>query len=62
MDKCWIQKGDIHILLYTPYYNEEEFARIMWDSERETGFAILSRCRWNKRCWMQIHSMRRKRK
>ncbi|MFR6276725.1 hypothetical protein [Blautia sp. LMAG:75] len=35
MDKRWIQKGDIHILLYTPYYNEEEFARIMWDSDRE---------------------------
>lgn len=35
MDKCWIQKGDIHILLYTPYNDEEEFARIMWDADRD---------------------------
>lgn len=34
MDKRWRQKGDIHILLYTPYYDEEEFARIMWDADR----------------------------
>lgn len=31
MDKRWIQEGDIHILLYTPYQDEEEFARMMLD-------------------------------
>lgn len=35
MDKRWIQKGDIHILLYTPYQDMEEFARIMLDVDGE---------------------------
>lgn len=35
MDKRWIQEGDIHILLYTPYQDEEEFARMMLDVDGE---------------------------
>ena len=35
MDKRWIQEGDIHILLYTPYYDEGEFARMMLDIDGE---------------------------
>lgn len=35
MDKRWIQEGDIHILLYTPYQDEEEFARMMLDIDGE---------------------------
>lgn len=35
MDKRWIQEGDIYILLYTPYQDEEEFARMMLDIDGE---------------------------
>lgn len=35
MDKRWIQEGDIYILLYTPYQDEEELARMMLDIDGE---------------------------